>query len=317
MNTIQSSAQGENLSERKNRRNNQMVRVIRYISWAVTLIFLLGLIWAIYQAFVTGNPLPAWVWLGIVSLFAAATGLIVTVILYRGVAEQVGPLDFRPTAKVTGEVKSETRRVNVDGVSSLQAEIKMIQGVLQLKDGASEAVKAEFTYDDADWKPPTVQYSVDSSGLGSLKIEQRDTHRPSMRPGRCEWVVLLNKNLASDLNIKFGAGKADLRLCNLKLSRLKVESGVGTVVVDLSGELQQSLEAFIKTGIGDTTLRLPQNAGVRLHSAVDFGRLQLHDLTWDGKAYTNAAYGKSPITLDIHIESGMGKVTLLLPLATE
>lgn len=317
MNTIQSSTQGENLSKRKNRRNRQLMRAVRYISWAVTLISLLALIWAIYQAFVNGNPLPTWVWLGVVILFAAAAGLIVAYIVYRGVAEQVGPLDFRPAVPITGELERESRRVDSDGASSLRAEIKMIQGVLQLSDGTSEALEAEFTYDNADWKPPSVQYSVDSSGLGSLKIEQRDTHRPAMRPGRCEWLVRLNKELVTDLNIKFGAGKADLRLGNLKLARLWVEGGVGALILDLSGELQQNLEAFIKTGIGDTSLRLPQNAGVRLYSAVDFGRLQLNNLAWDGEAYTNTTYGKSPITLDIHIESGMGKITLLPPLETE
>ncbi len=187
----------------------------------------------------------------------------------------------------------------------------MIQGVMQLMGGTAELLEATFTYDLADWKPPSVQYSVDDSGQGNLKVEQRDTHRPAMRPGRCEWLIHLNEDLATDLIVKFGAGKADLRLGNLTLARLQIETGVGALVVDLSGELRQSLAAFIKTGIGDTTLRLPQNAGVRLHTAVDFGSLQQHGLTWDGEAYTNAAYGKSPITLDIIIESGMGKVTLL------
>ena len=311
MDTIQSSTQSEHWSKQKNQKKQIFVRAIRYVSWTVNLIFLLALIWAIYQAFVTGNLLPTWVWLGIVVLFAAAAGSMVTYIIYRGVAERVGRLDFHPAVPITGELKSEVRRVETDGASSLRAEIKMIQGVLKLTDGASEAMEAEFIYDDADWKPPSVQYNVDSSGLGSLIIEQRDTHRPAMRPGRCEWVIHLNDDLVTDLNIKFGAGKADLRLGNLNFTRLKVESGVGALVVDLSGELRQSMEAFIKSRIGDTTLRLPRSAGVRLHSAVDFGRLLQQGLTWDGESYTNAFYGKTPINLDIVIESGIGKVTLL------
>jgi N-terminal domain of toast_rack, DUF2154 len=311
MNTIQSSTPGDRASHQNKHANQQLTQAIRYISWAVNLIFLLALIWALYQAFVTGNQLPAWAWLGVVALFAAAVGSMVTYIVYRGVVEQVGPLDFRPAVKVVGELKSETQRIEAGEANSLHAEIKMIQGVMQLMGGTAELLEATFTYDNADWKPPSVQYRVDGSGQGNMRVEQRDTHRPAMRPGRCEWLIRLNEDLATDLSVKFGTGKADLHLGNLTLTGLRVESGVGALVVDLSGELQQNLEAFIKSGIGDTTLRLPQNAGVRLHSTVDFGSLQQHGLTWDGEAYTNAAYGKSPITLDIVIESGMGKVTLL------
>ncbi len=313
MNTIQSPTPGESQSNLKKNGNRQLMQVIRYISWAVTLIFLLSLVWAIYQALVTRNTLPAWVWLGIVVLFAAAAGLVVMVIVYRGVAEQVGPFDLRPAEHFTGELKNESRRVEAGGASTLRAEIKMMEGVLQLVGGATDMAEADFTYDDADWKPPEVQYSIDPAGQGSLEIEQKTTHRPAMRQGRCEWKIRLNGDLPTDLSAKFGAGKAELHLGELALTRLRVESGVGALEVDLSGELRQSLEAFIKAGIGDTVLRLPQNAGVHLLSSVDFGSLHQQGLTWDGSAYTNTAYGKSPVTLDVVLESGMGKITVLSP----
>jgi N-terminal domain of toast_rack, DUF2154 len=311
MNTTPPSSKGVNQSNRSNRKNQQFVQAIRFTSWAVNLIFLLALIWAIYQAFIGGKQLPAWVWLGVVIVFAAAIGLMVTYIVYRGVVDQVGPLDFRPPAPVTGKLKSETQRIEARGANSLQGEIKMIQGVLRLMGGSQDVLDATYTYDEAEWKPPAIQYNVDSSGLGSFMIEQRDTHRPTMRPGRCEWIIRLNEDQVTELNVKFGAGRADLRLGELKLSRLKVESGVGALFVDLGEDLRQSLQVFIKSGIGETSLRLPQNAGVRLDSTIDFGHIKRHGLIWDGEAYTNTTYGKSPITLDIHIETGLGRIAIV------
>jgi hypothetical protein len=129
-----------------------------------------------------------------------------------------------------------------------------------------------------------------------------------MCQGRCEWDVRLSQDLPLELHVKFGAGKADLKLAGLSLSRLQVEGGVGALVLDLSGEWGHSLEAMVRTGIGDTTLRLPQNAGVRLQSMVGFGSTHPAGLAWDGEAYTNAAYGKSPVTLEITVEGGMGKI---------
>lgn len=63
-------------------------------------------------------------------------------------------------------------------------------------------------------------------------VEQKATHRPAMRQGRCEWIVRLNQELATALKVQFGAGKAELRLSGLMLTRLQVESGVGELTLD-------------------------------------------------------------------------------------
>jgi len=298
------------ISNPKKRRNRPLIQAIQHISWAVNLIFLLALIWAVYQVVINGNPLPIWAWLGLGTLFAAAIGLVVAVIVCRGVAGQVGPFDFRPSSRVASELKSEARRVEASGANSLRAEIKMMAGVLRLMGGATDVLDASITYDDADWKPPAVAYAVDAAGRGDLVVKQRATHRPAMRQGRCEWVIRLNSEIPTELNVKFGAGKADLRLGGLALDRLRVESGVGELALDLSGEWGRSAEAFIKAGIGDTVLRLPQNTGVRVQSTVGLGSIQPNGLAWDGEAYTNALYGQAAVTLDITVEGGIGKIKL-------
>jgi hypothetical protein len=84
----------ESQSKQPKRMSQQVMRAIQALSRVVTLIFLLTLVLAIYQAFVTGNPLPIWAWLGIVVLFAVAVGSLVALIVYRGVVEQAGPLTF-------------------------------------------------------------------------------------------------------------------------------------------------------------------------------------------------------------------------------
>jgi hypothetical protein len=116
--------------------------------------------------------------------------------------------------------------------------------------------------------------------------------------------------LPTELKVKFGAGRALLRPTDLMLTRLRIESGVGKLVLDLSGKWQQSMEAFVKSGIGDTVLILPQTAGIRIETMVDLGSVHLHDLTWDGKAYTNGLYGVAPNNLEIAIEGGIGKLVI-------
>jgi hypothetical protein len=293
-------------------RDPQVIRVVQAVSRVITLFFIIALVLAIYQALVNDEPLPLWAWMGVVVLFAVAIGLAVAVVVYRSVAAQAGPFGFRPSSHVAGRLQSEALRVEADGANMLRADISMTAGALQLTGGAADAdvLDATFTYDDADWKPPEVDYGVDGAGQGKLVVEQGSTRRPAMRPGRCEWVVRMNQDLRTDLNVNFGAGKGDLRLGGLALSRLRVESGVGQLDLDLSGEWGQSLEAFIKAGIGDVSLKLPQNVGVLVKSTVGFGSVHAQGLARDGKAYSNALYGQAGVTLSITVEGGLGKIYL-------
>jgi hypothetical protein len=315
MNTDRSSTDTASRLSQKYFGNARFLKTMQIMSWIVTAIFLAALLWSILQAGVYGNPVPVWAWFAIVVLLAAVVGLAVAFVVYRGVTQKSGPIDLRPSTRVTGELKSTTANVEANGASSLRTKIKMAQGILRLAGGTAEALEANFTYDDADWKEPEVAYAVsvndvDASAQGNVVVKQRATHRPAMRQGRAEWDIRLNNDLPTDLYVNFGAGRADLQLSGLALTRLDVESGVGELTVDLSGERKQSLEASIKAGIGDTVLRLPDDVGVRVKSTVSLGSVQPHELTWDGQAYTNSLYGQSPITVNVVVTGGIGKLNL-------
>jgi N-terminal domain of toast_rack, DUF2154 len=309
--TINSPEDASGRTSASNFKNPRVIKVIQTLSRVVLAIFLLALIWAIYQALSGGNPLPVWAWFGILTLLAVAVGLGVAYVVYRGVAQDAGPFDMRLSSDVSGRLLQETRRVEAGGAASLRAEINMAAGDLLLEGGATGAMDAGFTYDDADWKLPEVTYTVDDAGQGNLIVRQRTTHRPAMRQGRCEWVIRLNEDLLAELKVKFGAGRASLRPVGLMLARLRVDSGVGELILDLSGSWQHNMEAFVKTGIGDTTIILPHSAGIRIQTTVGLGSIDVQNLTWDGEAYTNALYGHAPVYLDITLQGGIGKLKLL------
>ena len=296
---------------RKNLGNSTLIRIVQILSWLITAVFIVTLIWSIYQAIVNKNPLPTWAWLGMTVLFTVAVGLGVMVLVYRGVARETGPFDFRPSQRLAGQLKHEAKRVETGGAVSLRVEIKMAEGNLQILGGAADIMEGDFTYDDADWKAPVLDYSVDANGQGDLLVEQTSTGRPAMKQGRCEWRLRLTPELPTDLKVKFGAGKANLDLSGLTLTGLRVESGVGELNLDLSADPERNLDVFVKSGIGDTSLRFPKNTGVRVRSTVGFGSIKPNGLNWDGEFYTNDLYGQSAATLEITIEGGMGKITLI------
>jgi hypothetical protein len=70
----------------------------------------------------------------------------------------------------------------------------MVAGLLQVTgDGASE-VAADFTYENGDWGPPAVRYSVDSTGRADLFSNSRlRTAGPCARAaasGRFAWIQI-------------------------------------------------------------------------------------------------------------------------------
>jgi hypothetical protein len=299
MNTTKSDMQ------QKLQRNRQVSRGMRWIGWITTpiIIVLIGL--ALYQSITVGQLTPLfWIVIGLIVLMII--GIIVGVI----VAVRMGTGSFAPSSKVTGTLRTESQSVDTAGARSLHAGIEMAAGTLKLSGGATAAMDATFTYDDADWLTPSVQYQVDSAGVGNLNVKQQATQRPSMRVGPSEWTLRLNDQLPTELHVRLGAGTADLKLGGLPLTVLSVEGGAGAVGIDLAGEWKHGMEGYVRSGVGELTLRLPQGVGVRVETGVGIGNVEATGLMRDGDAYVNAAYGKSPITLNLAVEAGMGKLKL-------
>jgi predicted membrane protein len=115
-----------------------------------------------------------------------------------------------------------------------------------------------------------------------------------------------------ELKVNQGAGRARLTLGGLALSRLDVEIGAGETDVDLSGDWKNDLTANIQGGVGRATVRLPTDVGVRARAQGGIGAIHVHGLKKDGDAYVNEAYGKSPVTVNVEVQGGVGEINLEL-----
>jgi hypothetical protein len=66
-----------------------------------------------------------------------------------------------------------------------------------------------------------------------------------------------------------------------------------------------------RTGVGQLTLYLPQDVGVRVYAHQGIGQKNTRGLYQDGRAYVNDSYGVSDVTLELNVEAGLGKINLL------
>jgi hypothetical protein len=148
-------------------------------------------------------------------------------------------------------------------------------------------------------------------GQGSLVVSQPDEEVNLVNQGaQNRWDLLLNSRVPIDLEVSTGASKSELNLSAIDLTRLKVETGAGEGTIDLSGGWSHDLSVIIQGGVGNLTVILPREMGVRVRVETGIGNVKTAGLSKDGNDYVNEALGVSSQTLSIDIQAGIGAIDL-------
>jgi uncharacterized protein YciU (UPF0263 family) len=208
------------------------------------------------------------------------------------------------------ESRTDRESVKLGAAKSVSVKFSMGAGDLKVKGGAAGLMDGTFTYNVPTWKP-RVAYS-ESGDRGSLTIEQPEGSHDTTRMTRYSWDVLLNNSRTSEIRVEMGAGNSNLDLGDIALTNLRVDLGAGTSVVDLVGNWKHDVEARIEAGVGNVTVRLPRNVGVRVLAEGGIGTISAPAFSKAGGAWVNDAYGKSPVTVNVNVQGGVGRIVLEL-----
>ncbi len=207
------------------------------------------------------------------------------------------------------DLRTEDRVVELGGAESVEIEIDLGIGELNIRTGSGPLLDGTFVYNVAEWEP-IVEYSVDGSE-GVLTIRQSSESSVNVGKGaRCEWDLVLSEGVPLTLVIDMGVGEARLDLGDLHLTDLSVDHGVGELYVDLSGDREADCYADIDGGVGQIELTVPSSIGVRVDADTGIGSLSTLGLTKSHGAYVNAAYGETDITLEISLDAGVGSILI-------
>jgi len=216
---------------------------------------------------------------------------------------------FTSCARV-GEMEEVEKSVPLDSAQSVDVNLQISAGELHLEGGAAGLMEGRFRTNVERWKPD-INYSLFGS-RGTLTIEQ--PRNEGIHWGRAEniWDVRLSDKVPVNINAKFGAGEARLVLGTLNIQDLEVKMGVGDLTLDLAGYTQKGFSGRLKGGIGHATLYLPEKAGVRVSVDGGLGSIDAQGFMVDHHVYTNDAFGKSGVTIDLKVEAGIGSLDLRL-----
>jgi hypothetical protein len=240
-------------------------------------------------------------------------------------------LDSVPRIEI-GELRTESQTIERGSADTLTVEIVMGAGELDLTGGAAELLEADFIYNVAEFKPE-VDYEGDRLSVRQPAYGGRGSLW-DVDDYRYEWNLRFNDDVRTEMSVKLGAGTSDLDLGSLSLTTLKIETGAGEVTLDLSGASMLSdldvktgagqltadltgaretdLHATIGGGVGETTLRLPRDVGVRVEVERGLAPINADGWTRDGDAYVNDAFHASGAALRVEVQAGIGEINLEL-----
>lgn len=263
--------------------------------WPLILVFIgLGKIWDYYQARNAGIT-GARAWINGPEVAILVLVIVCAVAVSRGFGR--------------GKLEHESVGVDRQGAQKLTMRVEMPAGNLEISGGAEKLLQADFDYQQREGKP-TVSYNTSGTdGFLTITQNEQETHFYGSKENN--WKLRLNNDVPLDLTLQSGAGEDDLNFAGLPLERLEVHGGVGTINANFSGPWKHDLDATIEGGVGTATIRLPQDVGVKVHATGGIGTVHAPGLQQDGDDYVNQSYGKSPVSLRIDIQGGIGTISLL------
>lgn len=205
-------------------------------------------------------------------------------------------------------MQHQSRTVDRGDVKNVRATLEMGAGDINLSGGSSHLLEADFDYRSSSGTPK-VDYSI-SGTTGDLRISQDDNDNHIRTTSDNHWTLHLANNVPLEIKIDMGAGHGNLRLRDIDVTRLSIDMGAGQVDVDLTGDRKSDLTADIEGGVGEANIRLPKNVGVIVNASGGIGTIDARGLKHDGDEYTNELYGKSPVTIHLKVEGGVGRIVL-------
>lgn len=209
-----------------------------------------------------------------------------------------------------GELKEENLTVQLGEAETVELDLDMGSGKLKLQGGALELMEVYFAYNIKRWKPE-VDYDIIGT-RGMLEIKQGESSGIPVGKTRNTWEISLSNDVPIAVKVDFGAGEGKLDFSELILESLDVDMGVGDLTIDLTGEPKKDLDVDIEGGVGSATIYLPENIGVRVDIDGGIGSINARDFNKSGHIYTNDAFGKTDVSIDIKVDAGIGSIDLEL-----
>lgn len=219
------------------------------------------------------------------------------------------------------------KSIEIGKAKEVKTYINFFAGELNISTSTEELAECLYGNNNGYIKPKMTYSEVGSIGYLTIESEEQDKGIDESN----NWDLKLNKDVKNDLSIKLRAGEAniDLEGCKLKGFNYKMAAGksninlkntsvpqvsfnlvAGEANIDMSGEWKNDGIAEIKGGVGEITVCVPYNMGVKIIVTGMLGDVNIPFFQKVGNVYTNDNFGKSKHCLFLSISGGIGQINV-------
>lgn len=138
--------------------------------------------------------------------------------------------------------------------------------------------------------------AVRSFGFGMFGRDQR-------------WDLTLSDRVPLELFVDSGVGRSELDLRGLELSGIRVDSGVGEIVVTLpdTGGYRGSFDS----GVGATHIRIPAGVAASIEVDTGVGAVEVNgDFVRSGDRYQTPGFDGARERVELSVDGGVGAITI-------
>lgn len=152
------------------------------------------------------------------------------------------------------------------------------------------------------------------AGQGELDLTNLQIEKLDIDLGAGDFTVsFYEPNVAKMSRFTLDVGAASLEINgigNASPEEMVVQGGAGEITLDLTGDWARSADIEVTAGIGQLTLYLPDDVGVKVDVTGGLANIETSGLRRSGDAYVNDAYDEAEIELTIDVTTGVGQVNL-------
>ena len=223
--------------------------------------------------------------------------------------------------------KKNYYKIGKKEISSLKANIEIPTGLFRISSTPGVLADARFRYRE-DQREPKVDFEViEERGILDIRLPKLEEN---LKNEKNVTSIKLQKDISTQLHVAFGAGKAEFELADLlihrasfemgagefeiklppNLEKLDFDAGVGSARVDLTGSRKVDLDAEFNCGIGELTVYLPADIGIKARVSGAIGGVTARGFTKKSGTYTNKKWDETNVKMTITINGGIGEVKL-------
>ena len=241
--------------------------------------------------------------LGLLLAIAVIGGIIAYAVL------QAGPL-------AAGEPAAGTEAIQEALQGAASGRVTLRPGVARLRVAAladsPNFVEGEIQYGRDSLKVEK-EYSV-GGGQAVLTLRSGSRSTQFFRFGQQtseRWDLRFSPRLPLELIVNAGVGDMDLDLGALKVTRLELDAGVGSLNVTLPTDAGTT-RASINAGVGSISVHIPSGVGARVHVSRGLGSVSIHSdrLIRSGNDYVSADYDTAENRVDLNVNGGVGSISI-------